>query len=67
MEEILEEVKWLHIRRTFKLTGKMIDPDRITVVQSHEVSKNKNGFAVLVDKQLGYTIYQTGARMPLGL
>jgi hypothetical protein len=57
MDEILEEVKWLHIRRTFKLTGVMIDPNRITVIQAQEVSKNKNGYAVLVDKKLGYTIY----------
>lgn len=57
MEELYDEIKWSHIRRTYELTGILIDPKRIIVIQSHEVNKNKNGFAVLVDKRLGYTIY----------
>lgn len=57
MNELFDEIKWSHIRRTFELTGILVDPNRITVIQAHEVSKNKNGFAVLVDKKLGYTIY----------
>jgi len=54
---LLDEIKWSHIRRTFELTGILVDPNRITVIQSVEVSQHKSGFAVLVDKKLGYTIY----------
>ena len=55
--EILEDIKWSHIRRTFELTGIITNPNRITVIESHEVSENKNGYAILIDKKLGYTIY----------
>lgn len=56
-DEALDDIKWSIIRRYFKLTGTMIDPNRITILVSYEESKSKHGFGVLIDNELKWTTY----------
>jgi hypothetical protein len=51
-----DEVKDAMISR-IKTLGIEFDISRLVVLQSHEVSENKLGFGILVDKQLIFTIY----------
>ncbi len=56
-DDSLDDIKWLIIRRYYKLTGNLIDPSRVTILNSFNETTGKHGFGVLVDKELKWTTY----------